>query len=76
MLYGVSMWFPSDQHVNKLRRKAAYLKLENLQKRAGKLISGGYNRKAGTAFNAELHLMPIRHVAQLTAEQAALRTIL
>ena len=30
---------------------------------------------AGAAFNAELHLMPVRHVTQIAAEQAPLRTV-
>lgn len=57
-----------------LQRKQFPL-VHSLQKRAGKLISGGYKRTAGAAFNAELHLMPIHHVAQIAAEQAALRTV-
>lgn len=56
----------SNRNRSKLRSKTAYLKLDNLQKWAIKLISGGQRRTTGHLFNAEPYLLPIKYIIGIT----------
>lgn len=64
-LYACSAWLAPGQRGTRWRYQRQIQVLEQLQKNAAKTISGGFRTVAKDAFNAELHLMPIRIRAQM-----------
>lgn len=51
------------------------MKLQALQKQAGKAISGGYTRVTGEAYNIKLNLLLIDLHIEITSMRSALRVV-